>query len=1053
VHTRAGVAGAVAAFLFAAGLSSTAAQQTGSVTGVITNRQGGTPVVGAQVYLQNTRYGAVSDQTGRFSIVNVGPGTYTLIVRYLGFADARHANLAVRTGEGTPVTVQLEPTVLPIQELVVTGVTDPIAGIKSPVTVARVGVEQLQVPTTGSAMSAIAGKVAGASVIRQSGQPGQGVSILLRTGVAAEGLVQLEPLFVVDGVILARSVGDTDTDIDPADIESIEVIKGAAASSMYGSRAAAGVISITTRRGKSTPIGQTRINYRSELGQDFIGREMPLSNHHHYRMNAQRTQFVDANGGPVTWSNRTTDPARRIADLEFPGQLYNNVRTLFRPDRVFTQNMTLSQNTDKTSFFIALNRLDQRGALAGNEGYWRNQGRLSLDHRLGDQFSIALTALHSRSWQDSIVGGNPYQTGLSYPPFVNLAKKGPDGQYVQQPDSSVTTENPLWLQTTRDNFGSRARTQASANARYSPINWLTLDAQLSYDRADANSQIYVPKGTPTSTTEDIPSDGTLEMSNQRVDSYNGSIAATALRQFGELAARATFRATMEREVSESFDAEGTDFIVRRIRDLSAAGTLDDIFSETSDIRANGFMVNVGADFKDRYVFDGLLRRDGSSLFGPTERWQTYYRAAGSYLVSRESWFNLPRVDELSLRYSIGTAGTRPRFNQQYELWNVSRTNGLTRNSAGNSQLKPQFTTEQEFGITSILFSSKLSVELVYARQTTKDQIIGLPVPTISGFNTVVGNAGTVTGNTFEITLNAPVINRRDLTLSLTAVADRSRNKITEWGRACFFGHTIASELSNHEYSCAGEQRGDFWGARHIRAVEELPSWLQSRAAEFQTNDEGYLVWVGTGNSYTEGLSKNLWGSSIQAGGATYFWGEPILLVDANNIPVFVKMGSSLPDLNYGFTANLRWKNASLYGEFRGQLGGKVYNAAKQALYNQLRHGDLDQTGKSDELKKPIDYYQRALYAGNRFALPFIESGTYLKVGALTARYRFPRTQLARLLGTMAPNDVTFGVTGRNLLTLTGYSGFDPETGRAQSRVETLGYPQLRTVTATLEITF
>ncbi|MGH7460515.1 MAG: hypothetical protein ACREMA_05750, partial [Longimicrobiales bacterium] len=530
-------------------------------------------------------------------------------------------------------------------------------------------------------------------------------------------------------------------------------------------------------------------------------------------------------------------------------------------------------------------------------------------------------------------------------------------------------------------------------------------------------------------------------------------AATGTGQFGELNARATLRTSMEREHVQAFSATGEDFLVQRLRTLDAAGTLDDIESSDTDIRANGFMLNAGADFKNRYIFDGLVRHDGSSLFGPSERWQTYFRVSGSYNIAEESWFNVAHVNDLVFRVAHGTAGTRPRFDQQYELWNVSRSAGLTRNSAGNSQLKPQFTTEQEFGVNAILFGSQLSVELVYARQETKDQLIGLPVPTISGFNTVIGNAGIVKGHIYEATINTRLINRRDLSLSLALVADRSGNQIVHWGRACFLGHTVASELSNHEYSCAGESRGDFWGTRFIRAPDQLPAWLQGRASEFQVNDEGYLVWVGAGNTFREGLSKQLWGTSFQANGTTYFWGEPLRLVDANNIAAPILLGSSLPALNYGFTANARYKNLSVYGEFRGQVGGKIYNRAKQALYNQLRHGDLDQTGKPDELKKPIDYYQRALYAGNAFAESFLENGTYLKVGALTARYRFGRDLLTRVLRGAAPQDLSIGLTGRNLLTLTGYSGFDPEVGRAYSRVEELSYPQLRTITATIDITF
>ncbi|MGH7469463.1 MAG: hypothetical protein ACRENP_16045 [Longimicrobiales bacterium] len=219
------------------------------------------------------------------------------------------------------------------------------------------------------------------------------------------------------------------------------------------------------------------------------------------------------------------------------------------------------------------------------------------------------------------------------------------------------------------------------------------------------------------------------------------------------------------------------------------------------------------------------------------------------------------------------------------------------------------------------------------------------------------------------------------------------------------------------------------------------------------NDEGYLVWAGAGNAPQDGLARNLWGTQTVVNGITYRWGEPILDVDQFGVAKFYKLGSSIPDLNFGLTPDLRYKGWGLYAELRGQIGGHVYNMAKQSLYNNLIHADLDQTGKPDGAKKTVDYYQRALYSSNRFNEAFIESGTFLKIGALSARYRFTNAQLNRVLGNAAPQSLVVGATARNLYTFTGYSGLDPESGRALSRVETLSYPQLRTLTFTMDITF
>jgi TonB-linked SusC/RagA family outer membrane protein len=1048
VHSRA----AVVAVVMGLALGTPArAQQTGNIAGSITNKQNGQPVVGAQVFLQNTRYGGLSDASGRYLISNVPAGTYAAVATYLGFADVRQANVVVRAGAVAQVNIAMEPTVLPLQELVVTGTTDPMSGLKMPVTVAKVTKEQLQVPATNGALAMIQGKVAGVSVVRSSGAPGQSATIMFRSPTSSE--LSNEPLIVIDGVVIARSLwtGNPTSDIESMDIESIEVIKGAAAASLYGSRAAAGVISITTARGKDQPKGTTRITSRSEVGQSYLGRSFPLNKHHHYRLNAGGTSLVNASGRDTTWAGRTAK-VLRIADEVFPGPVYDNVKAVYQPNAFLSNNITLSQSMDNTTFLISVNRWDENGALVNNDGYWRNTGRISLDHRIGDKLSFAFVGQHARTWRD-VTTGDPFEDALVYPTFVNLAEKGTDGQYLQAPDSTVTTENPLWRQATRDHWEKRARTIGSANARFSPIRWLTFDMQLSYDRSDLEYQEYVPKGVPTSLTADQPTTGSLYKDLQGTTAYNASVGTAIIRQFGDLNARITGRAQMEREEMENSWVTGIDFLVQNVRDLDAVTSYSPggTGSQTYDVRANGYLTDIGLDYKDRYIIDALIRRDGSSVFGPSERWHNYYRIAGAYRISQEPWFNVPGVDELKLKASEGSAGGRPRFQDQYERWSVSPTTGLLRESAGNSQLRPSHTREREFGIDAILLNNRLSVELVYATQKSKDQIIGLPHATFTGWNQVKGNGGENVGHTYEATLQSRLINRRDVTFSVSAVADRSRNKITKWERACFWGSNAGRD---HEYQCPGASYGDFWIYSFVRSPDQLPRGIRSRASEFQVNDEGYLVWVGAGNSWKEGISKNLWNTpAFTVDGITYRWGEPIVRLDEENLPLHTYQGTSLADVNFGFTTNLRVKNLALYTEWRGQIGGKVYNTARQDLYGSLRHGDFDQAGKPDELKKTVDYYQRALYNGFSYTDRFLEDATHLRLGAITARYRFTRSQLAKVLRGMAPTDLSIGVTGRNLLLFTGFTGFDPEAGSALSRESDLNYPHLRSLTATFEITF
>ncbi len=1035
------------------------AQQTGSIGVVVTDRQSGDPIANAQVSVAGTQLGAITDQNGRALIRQVPVGSHTVRVSLLGYSDARQTDVQVEAGGVASVSLAVEQSVLALAGITVSATTDPVEGVKMPMTVGTVGTDQLQVPATNSALAAMQGRVAGANIIRASGQPGTGVYIQLRSLTGFES--DASPLIVVDGVILARSFSGTTADIESMDIESIEVIKGAAAASLYGSRAAAGVVSITTNRGRGLPAGETRFQYRSEMGRDVLGGRIPLALSHHYLMNEDGTRLINAEGRDTTWAGRTPKPDR-IADLGYPGQAFDNLAALYRPGLYLQQNFSMSQNTESTTFTTSIARLDQSGALENNKGFDRTTARVTLDHRVGEMVNISMVGTHVRSFRD-VVSGNPYTAILTYPAFVDLTARDEDGNFLMVPDPSVEIENPLWRQASRDNNETRARTLGSANMRVVPANWITFEGQASYDRSDINSQVYVPMGVPISAfDESIASGGRLDLFHRRTDSFNAWFGATLRQQLGDLNLRLATRALTERERSDWFRADGRDFVVPGVPDLDVAANMETIGSGITEIRSNGFLVDLGLDFRDRYIMTAMVRRDGSSLFGPRQRWQTYTRLAGAYRMSQEEWFNVPFIDEFKLRYAMGEAGGRPGFSNQYELWNVTRAGGVTRGNQGNPNLRPQFTREQEVGLDVIGFNNRAEMSLVYAHQTSRDQIIYLPAITMTGFNSVLGNGATIQGKTLEAEFRAWPVRTRDVTWNMSLVLDQSRNEITSWDRACFFGSNAGR---THEFTCEGESAGDFWVQTLTQSHDQLPSWVQDRADEFVINDDGYLVWVGvnqvdgTPNSWQDGLTENCreggtcWGTLFSAGGQTYRWGEPFRVLDEDGQPVRINAGSSLPDLNFGFTNNITFRGFTVFAAFRGQIGGKVYNNVRQWMYGSLRHGDFDQRGKPDGEKKTVDYYQRGIYNGYAWTDIYLEDGSHLKLGELSVRYRFNQSQLQRVLGPLAPTNLGVGVNGRNLFTLTNYSGFDPEAGTQFSRVENIRYPHLRTFTATFDVTF
>jgi TonB-linked SusC/RagA family outer membrane protein len=1012
------------------------AAQAGTVAGRVTDQDTQRPLVGVQVSAEGTSLRTTTDADGRYTLRGLPSGTYTLSAQIIGYAPAERSRVAVAAAGATGIDFVLRASALAIEGIVVTGVVDPIAGVRTPFTVGRVGREQLQVPVTGkSAVSAIQGKVAGVSINSGSGQPGTGVDIILRTPTTIQK--NDGPMIVMDGVILGETVEATSVDFSSPDIESIEVVKGAAAASLYGSRAARGVIAITTSRGKNVQEGRTQITARSEFGTNQLNRGVPIASHHYFLTNAAG-QFVNAAGQVVERSGRVIK-ADRVMDAAYrPGTTFDHIDAFYDPGQFYTGSVSVAQNTRSTNFLVAATRTREPGVLLTNEGMSRNDVRLNLDHRLRDNLSFGVSAFHMRSHRDDL-SGTAFQDLLLLPPDVNLLVRDSTGAFVNQPDPTLNLENPIWRQTSRDNYTDRMRTTANINARFAAFSWLRFDGDFSYDRSDRFEQQYVPKGTPVVAGD--PSTGSLYYEEDQITAINASASASLLRDIGRLNTRTTLRALIERERNPYVEVTGTNLIVRDVPRLDKARD-QDIDSYLQDIRSTGYFLNTGLDYDGKLIFDGLVRRDGSSLFGPNERWQTYYRASAAYRVSQESWWPVSGLDEFKLRYSIGTAGGRPTFDDQYETYSVDASGQISKANGGNANLRPEHTTEQEFGIDAVI-ASRLSVQLTYARQVTTDQIIQTPQPAVTGFFNAWTNAGTITGNTLEATVEAQILNTANTAWSMTLVADRNRNKITEWNRTCFISSNTIS------YYCGNEVRGIMYGQRFLRDAAQLPASAQGFRDQFAVNDDGWLVPVGAGGRWQD----RKFGTTVNIGGVNYAWGTPVTLKNAAGGDSIVRVGDSNPAFRLGLGNNFRWRGISLYGLLSAQLDGDVYNSTRQRMYQNFRHGDIDQTGKAEEQKKPIDYYF-SLYRGNNTSNAFVEDASYLKLRELSLKYTFGASQLARFgLGQVGADRLSVGLLGRNLYTWTRFSGFDPEAGDLVTSRDNFIYPSYRTVTGSIEFTF
>jgi hypothetical protein len=641
-----------------------------------------------------------------------------------------------------------------------------------------------------------------------------------------------------------------------------------------------------------------------------------------------------------------------------------------------------------------------------------------------------------KSTRDELPGSTFFQL-VQQAPDADLLQADPDGtKYIYQPDPEGVTVNPLYQLVTATDEEDRVRTLASTELRWSPAGWLILDGNLSYDRSDRTQRFFFPRGAKTDVA--AWTTGITSRGSGTTTAINASASAQLRGQWNDISGRVTFRALTETEDYEFFSAEATGLSVGGVPDLNA-GTVPGVSGSTEEIAARGYFAIASADYQGKYLVDGLVRRDGSSLFGPEERWHNYFRASGAWRMAEEDWWSFPSINEFKLRYSVGTAGGRPNYADRFETYSFSSGGGLSKATLGNRFLRPERAMEQEFGL-DVIFRDRYSMQLSHARNKTEDQLIAIPLPGPFGFTSQWQNAGTVEGTTWELTLEAAVVDTPDFGLNLGFVADKSDHEITEFNRACFRGGPDSAF-----YRCAGETIGTMYGTRFLRGPSELPEGTPS--SQFQVNDDGLLVWVGEGGDWR----TPQWGTSGTVEGRSFGWGLPILQLDESGSSAVTRIGNSNPDMNLGLSTNLRWKNLTLFTLFNAQLGGDLYNRTNQRMYQYFRSGDTDQAGRPAELKKTTDYYT-ALYAANLINEWFVEDATYLKLREVSLRWRFPDLGEGILSRTRL-NDLTLFVVGRNVLTFSDYKGYDPEAGTPLQRIDDFIYPQFRTVTAGVEVRF
>jgi len=1092
--------------------------QGASITGKITD-DNSVPLVGANVTIDALNASVGSNTAGQFTITipgaRVSGQSVVLRVRAIGYTPQTRT-ITITAGASTQ-NFSLSPDINKLSQVVITGVTAGTEQKKLPFVVAQVSEADMPVPNSNP-LAELQGKVTGANIVSASGRPGSVPAIVLRgpQSINATGRDQ-SPMFIVDGVEQIASASLSD--INPDDIENIEVVKGAAAASLYGSRAGYGVISVTTKSGRASGEG-VRFTTRAEFGASDIAHKIPLATTTMMMMTPDQSRFCITTAGQPSCT-RSVDiyaealrinqggPAYALSPATFtqdygistnPGSSGVNARGIYQVNQYPTtfdpvgQNVTNGPWSDinvdmtgkfgKANFFASIGNLRQEGSIRFLDGYRRNSIRLNVDNTLGGNWTLSVRAYYARVSQD--ISSGAFFTLTRQPAFADLLRTDSFGRLFVRDNPQVQGDqngNPDYIDSAFPQRGQNDRFQGAVTARWQPLPWLDGDFALGYDRTNLVNNFFQDagyRGTDASSTNYL---GSIEFDNTFNQSYNASMNWTARKDLGrDLNMRFTVRGLYEAQDSNANDLGGQNLVVPGLFTASDLVPSASNFQGSSiqSVRQIGMFAGIDLEYKERYIFNTQIRRDGSSLFGAQNQWANYGRGSFAWRASEEPFWPLKNtINDFKLRAAVGQAGNRPSFAQQYQTFTISN-GSVSASQLGNNNLRPELSQEVELGFDAEILH-KYGLTVTHALDVVSSELLPVPPAAASGFSTQWKNAGQLQNATWEVSLNVPLIERRDLQYSVRFNFDQTKSEITgiAAGIAPFYTSMVTgSAAGSNYYIAAGVPYGAIYGKQFVTSCNQLPTAFVSQCgtptSNWQKNNQGFIVWT-AGAALTDGITKNMWmavngspdgKSSTAPWGLTESWGMPIILHDSLGHAVTNQsFGEALPDFRYSIAQSFTFKKFTAYLLVDAVKGNSIWNVGRAWSFGDFMNGEESQAANvSVGLAKPVGYYYRGepgdglagvggLYDALGTNTVSVENGSYVKFREVSLGYR-----IGKIAGA---GDWTVSLIGRNLYTITKYKGYDPETGTsggttgsaALNAADNFGFPNVRSITFQLSSSF
>ncbi|NLR59139.1 TonB-dependent receptor [Chitinophaga polysaccharea] len=996
-----------------------------SISGKVLDEKGNA-VENATVTLLPGAKGALTDAKGAFTIHGIMPGNYTLRVTFIGFAP--HEQKITVNKDLTGLQVTLKTSSSSLNDIVIVGYG---ATKKSDLTgsVGSVTADQItQVNAVSNVSQALQGQVAGVQVNQASGQPGEFMRIKIRgtTSIGASS----SPLYVVDGLPL----DDLSAQLNPDDIERMEVLKDASATAIYGSRGANGVVMITTKRGKT---GKARVSYSGYYGIQQLRKKINLVNAREFA--ALQNEVAKNDGTPLPWT------AAQIDSLSGKGNDWQDL--VYRKAPVQDHNISISGGNENTRYFTSFGYFNQQGII-DNSSFKRFSFRTNLDQKLSDRFNITsnLSLQQSRyaqaQYQGAEGGGGVPWTTMVIPPTQPVYN--PDGSYTRFTGVPWGESNPVGISRELYQPSSSMRIIGNVALNYNIAPGLVLKLSGGIDKNDTKEDYYAPgtitigrgtdkDGNPISGVARKNYYGTFTFINENTLSYNRTFGSHTIDAVGGI----TYQQTSS-DGLYSNDATGFITDLYKNNNLGAAVVPAQPSSNYNDYKLVSYLGRINYNFKGKYYATFTGRYDGSSKFGRDNKFAFFPSAALSWNVSQEDFLkNSQQVTNLKLRLSYGAAGNQA-INPYQTLATVSNTpvvfnntqyNGFYPSSLDNAGLKWETTRQLDAGFDLGLVKDRVQVTADYYHKRTSDLLLQVNLPSSSGYNSVIQNVGVVQNQGFEFQVNSINLDGA-LTWKSGLNITSNRTKVLDLGK-----DAQGNKITYKEIGPGG-------------------NWFPTIVGQSMMQLYGYTV---TGVYQTDQEAIDNGEPSKHAGDYKFKnWDGKGTVNDQDDRTVISHLE---PKFTFGFNNNFSYKNFDLSILFVGSYGNDIVN--------EFRKYNITMNGKWAPTQEAFDNRWKGAGTGNSIDKPsansgnsirdyanslWVEDGSYLRLRDITLGYTFSAKQLsfAKL------SSIRVYVSAQNWLTITNYSGYDPEVSWAIPTIngwDRGNYPSTKSITVGAKVNF